>query len=210
MGKPVSTDQSHAVMAALATNVDWSELDLEVLQGIIRTSKDAGKQFTAFLKNGGKMIIGKINSIFIDRSKPFDPEKFIGKGWSIEEQDERSLSITELDLDKVQFKTCFKSGENLIKGEEKLKRLKADGRVRLDAKIFQMFWGNLHLIPGSWKEKVNGNIRFILFDGTILRGPDGDRYALSLYWYDGEWRWHCRWLEGGWIANILSVVLASI
>lgn len=210
MRKPVSIDQSHAVMAALATNVDWDALDSEGLQGIIRASKDAGKQFTAFLKNGGRMVIGELKTLFIDRTTPFDPEKFIGKGWSIAEQDERSLSLAELDLAKAQFETCLKQGENSIKGEEKLKRLKQDGRIRLDVKVFQILWENQHLIPESWKEKIDGNTRYIFFDGTILRDPLGDRFALYLCWLDGEWRWGYSWLGYAWNAINPSAVLASI
>ncbi len=54
--KPVTIDQSHAIMAALATNVDWTALDGDLLQGsVITNAKEAGKQFTAFLAGGAVM-----------------------------------------------------------------------------------------------------------------------------------------------------------
>jgi hypothetical protein len=75
--------------------------------------------------------------------------------------------------------------------------------------IFLTLWENQHLIPESWKEKVNGNTRYIFFDGTVLRRSDGDRYVLYLYWGDGQWRWHVRWLVYGWDGNRPSAALAS-
>ena len=54
--KKVTINQSHAIMAALATNVDWTVLDGDLLQGsVITNAKEAGKQFTAFLAGGAVM-----------------------------------------------------------------------------------------------------------------------------------------------------------
>lgn len=147
--------------------------------------------------------------ITIDRTKPFDPAEFIDKGWKIEEEDERSLVLTEVDLTKTLFETCLREGENRIQGEKKLARLKEAGHIRLDAKVFLTLWQNQHLIPESWKEKIGGNIRYIFFDGTILRRPDGYRYVLYLCWGEGEWRWYYCWLGHDWHAFVPSLVLAS-
>jgi len=150
--------------------------------------------------------------IKIDRTRPFDPVKFLGEGWSIAGQDKRSLALTEVDLTKVQLSTMLRDGETSIKGEEHLERLKKAGCVRLDAKVFQTLWENQELIPEAWKERINGNIRSIHFTGTELRRPGGGRYVLYLYWHDGRWSWGCRWLGLGlsWGANNSSAVLASI
>lgn len=147
--------------------------------------------------------------IMINRFKLFNPAKFIGKGWTIEEQDERSLALTEIDLSKVKFETCLQEGETNIQGEEKLKRLKQADHIRLDAHFFLTLWKNKHLIPESWKEKTNGNTTFIFFDGTVLRGPGGRRYVLCLCWRDGRWDWRCYWLGDVWFAYGPSAVLAS-
>lgn len=210
MSKSVSIDQSHSVIQALANNVDWSVLDGYMLQEqIIKNPKEAGKQFTAFLKNGGKVIVDSPRVISIDRSIPFDPKTFIGNGWSIEEQDERAIALTEIDLTSVMFDSTLEKGEKSIKGEDKLNRLKEKtNRIRLDAGIFKTLWENQILIPEKWKEKTNGNTTFIFFDGTVLRNSSGDRYVLCLFWDDGEWRWHYDWLEFGWGALSPSAVLA--
>lgn len=208
MGKSVTIDQSHEIIAILQTNVDWKDLDGDVLQEqIIRRPKQAGEQFTAFLKNGAKLIIGEPEIVKIDRSQPFDPVGFIGKGWSIREEDARSLALTELDLTKVQFKTMLREDERVVKGEKKLQRLKESGYIRLDARIFQTLWENQYLIPEKWKEKTEGYTTFIYFDGTVLRSPRGRRYVLSLCWDDGRWGWRYRWLEDGWVVDYPSAVL---
>ena len=205
-------DQSHQVMATLATNADWASIDFEGsgLQNlIICNPKEAGRQFTAFLKNGGRVVTLGSQIINIDRAKPFDPVAFIDKDWTINEQDEKSLALTEVGITKVRFETMLKSNESSVVGEEKLKRLKKAGYIRLDAKVFQTLWENQDLIPESWKEKINGNTRYIFFDGTILRYPDGRRCVLFLCWCGDRWNWSCSWLDGGCSSNYPSAVLAS-
>jgi len=214
-------------MAALSTNVDWAKVRFEgsnLQELLIRDPARAAEQFTAFLNNGAKLIIGEPKVITIDRSQPFDPVAFkgLGKGWTIwkgpidgdglkgeEEQDSRALAITNLDLTKIRFETGLKSGENRIKGETKLARLKEAGHTRLDAKVFLTLWENQHLIPLQWKEQTNGETTYVFFDGTVLRDPRGDRFVLCLCWSDGGWRWGCLWLGRGWSANGPSAVLAS-
>lgn len=58
MGR-ITTDQSHQVMATLATNTNWDQIDFEeagLQDWIVRNAREAGCQFTAFLKNGARMI----------------------------------------------------------------------------------------------------------------------------------------------------------
>lgn len=209
MSKSVSIDQSHSVIQALANNVDWSVLDGDMLQEqIIKNQKEAGKQFTAFLKNGWKVMVDSPRVISIDRSIPFDPTTFIGNRWSIEEQDERVIALTEIDLTCVMFDSTLEKGEKSIKGKDKLNRLKEKtNRIRLDAGIFKTLWENQILIPEKWKEKTNGNTTYIFFSGTVLRRSNGDRCVLYLYWRDGGWRWDDDWLERDWYANYPSAVL---
>jgi len=208
----ITLDQSHSVMATLALNTDWNSIDFATCglqESIITNPKEAGKQFTAFLKNRAKLLVNP-GVITIDRSVPFD-SAFVGEGWKVldDETDTRSIALTELDLSKVRFETMLQDGETSIKGEEKLKRLKKKGHIRLDAKIFQALWENKHLIPESWKEKINGNIRFIYFDGTVLQDSNGDRYVLYLDWDDGKWSWNVYWLDSRWFVYGPSAVLGK-
>ena len=210
MGKAIAIGQSLNLFSVFANNADWDNLDSDTIQKIINDPRQAGQQFTAFLRNGGKVIVGEPKVVAINRNR-FNPKKFIGDGWSIlnDETDARSIALTELDLTKVQHVTMLKDGETYIKGEEKLKRLKSSDYIRLDADIFLTLWENQHLIPESWKEKVNGNTRYIFFDGTVLRDSDGNHCVLYLFWNDGLWFWGVYWLDGGWSDFIPSAVLAS-
>lgn len=163
------------------------------------------------------------NILPINRSKPFNPAEFIGAGWNVwrgpadgnglegeEERDPRSAALAALDLDKVQLVTLLKPKEKVTTGEERVKRLRTDGRVRLDENAFQASWENREQLPARFKERVNGHIQFIFFDGVTLRSPDGNRYTLYFYFdVSGSWRWDCYWLGYDRYASYSSAVLAS-
>lgn len=145
------------------------------------------------------------NLLQIDRTIPFSPVVFIDTGWSIAEQDNRSLAFNQVDLNKVTFETMLRSHQVWIRGEEKLRRLKEAGHIRLDARVFQVLWENQGLIPEDWKTKGA-----IFFDGTVLRDSCGNRYVLVLIWRDDSWRWFCNCLyDGGWFARYPSACLAT-
>jgi hypothetical protein len=149
--------------------------------------------------------------ISIDRSTASDPVRFLGAGWSVieDETDTRSTDLTDVDLSEVLLEGSLKSGETWITGEERLKRLKKAKRIRLDAKTFQVLYlENQNCIPRSWKEKINGKVCFIFFDGTILRGADGNRYALCLFFNKSRWDWLCDKLGSYRNARTPSIVLA--
>lgn len=210
MGKAIGLGQSLNLFSILADNADWDSLDSDTIQKIINDPCQAGREFTAFLKNGGKVIVGEPNIVTIAQNR-FRAEKFIGNDWSVfdKETDTRSIAITKLDLTKVRLMEVTNSG-TCISGEEWLKHLKALGLVRLDANIFLTLWYNQHLIPEFWKEKnVDGNSRCIFFDGTILRDPDGGRQVLYLYWGDGAWGWNIKWLINDRRDYESSAVIAS-
>lgn len=215
----------YGIMAALATNTDWDSIDFEIagLQDhVMRDMVEAGRQFTTFLRNGARVVVGEPRIITIDRFKTFNPAGFIGAGWTIwrgpadgdglsgdEEQDARSLALTEIDLNAIILKSTLKLGETFVNGEEKLKRLKVSGEICLDAGAFKAFWDNRELLPARFKEKINGNTMFVFCDGTVLRSPDGHRYVLYFYFSDGAWHWGCDWLGSGWDVHSPSAVLAS-
>src|SRR3989338_6445686 len=149
----------------------------------------------------------KAGVMIIDRTTPFNPAEFIGSGWTIEEEDKRSLALTDVDFDEIRLETTLKKSDTSINGEEKLKRLEKAGHIRLDAKVFQTLWKDKTLIPESWK-KMDGYT--IYFNGTILRSPSGDRCVLYLFWLDGEWRWRYNWLGLAWDGYYPSAVYPQV
>lgn len=215
--------QALNLMSVLGNNTAWETLDTAVLQQIIDDPKGSGEQFTAFLKNAGRFIIGEPSIIPIDRAVPFNPAEFIGEGWSFWrgpaggnglegelEQDSRSLALAEVSLSKILLETHLKPKETLTTGEEHLNRLMAADRIRLDLGVFKTLWDNKALIPVRFKEKTNGNTTYIFFDGQTLRDPHGERYALYLFLDgDGTWDWGVRWLDFHRNVNNPSAVLAS-
>lgn len=145
-----------------------------------------------------------MGQITIDRSQPFNPVKKMGLGWTIEEQDERSLVLTQVDLSKVCLESMLKPGEDGIFGRERLRRLKEAGYTRLDANVLMALCKNPEIIPDSWsKENV------VYFDGTIFRDQSGGHHILCLHHCDC-WLWCMGGFHYGWKANELSAVLMNV
>lgn len=146
--------------------------------------------------------------------RSFDPVAFIGKNWSLvpEEHDARNDALTEVDFSRVLFETCLKDGETSITGEEKLKRLKANGNIRLNANIFLGLWEDYQtkkvnsVLEQLCREK---GITYMDFFGDVLLGPGGGRGVLCLCRGVGVWCWGCSWLPSGWGAVGHSASLAS-
>jgi len=105
--------------------------------------------------------------IQIDRTTPFNLTKFLSEGWSIVEEDEHSLALTEVDLANVRFE-------------------KDESYTCLDAKVLQVLWEDRSLIPESWKKKRPS---YTIFGGTHLQNLEGGRGVLYLFWDNVEWGW---------------------
>ena len=226
--KTVSRGQALQVASRVGTQVNWDEIDGDRLQeNVIDLSpEEFGKRFTAFLKNGGRLIIGDLNPKSI-LTKPFNPAEFLGNGWTTwkgpadgdglageEDIDSRSLALSEIEIAKFVFETCLKAGEKSIKGEEKLRRLKEKPDfIRFGGNVFFGLWldyqANKENSILEWFYR-NLKISFMDFPGQVLRDPDGDRLALDLYRSDGgEWHWLYYWLGRDWHADHPSAGCAS-
>ncbi len=172
-----------------------------------------GALIKATANNGGKVSVNQSNVIAIKRGR-FNPAEFIGKNSSINanEMDTRSTTLTELDITKVKLVTMLRCGETYINSADRLKRLKKKpGKIRLNADIFLTLWENQHLIPESWKEKVNGKTHHIFFDGSSLKHSGLDRFHgfLCLYWNGSKWDHGVDWQVSGWTGISSSAILAS-
>lgn len=160
----------------------------------------------AVIATAGTSLAG--TKLRIDRSQPIDPVKLLRPGWTIAEQDERSLALKEVDLSQVRLVQTLNPGERCVQGEAKIQRLRSAGYILLDAKIFQTLWKNQRLIPKSWRQKTGRHATWIFFDGTVLASEKEDaRCVLFLYWKGKRWYRGCFWLESGWEAHWPSAVL---
>lgn len=204
VGRTLSVHKEHELLLKLEAAGLIDDLAQKVIDS---KGNELAKKLVGLISGNYSVSETKSTSVIpINRFSPFNPEEFIGKkgkGWMIEEEDERSLKLTELDLAKVRLETTLKRGESSVNGEEKLRRLKKLDCIRLDAKVFQALWENKHLIPGDWKGKT------IFFVGTIFRGRHGDRYILALFWGGSAWGWNSYWLDCDWGAHDPSAVLAA-
>jgi len=142
----------------------------------------------------------------IDRTTPFNPVAFLGEGWKIEEQDKRSLLVTEIDFSKVTFETCLNPVEGWITGEGKLLRHARAGHILSDAKIGQDLYEEEGQKTLEYLYKEKGVTWFELL-GTVLRHPSGRLSALCLYRVDGCWCRDYAWLDDRRDADDLSLVL---
>lgn len=148
--------------------------------------------------------------LIINRSTPFNPETFIGKDWRIwrgpkdgdglageEEQDKRSMALTTFDptqITQANLQTGLNKGETVITGEVKLARLIVQ-QIQADAKFAEALYQEEGQKTLRYLYETLGFI-WLEFLGTVLRRPDGRRFAISLYRYDsGEWDWNYRWLD---------------
>lgn len=157
----------------------------------------------------------------IDRSTPFSPSTFIGEGWDIwrgptggagldghPDQDGHALTLTDLDLSRVDFIHTLKDGERWVRGEENLLRLKArEDIVPLDAAVVQALYEEPGQTTLEWLRTERG-ITWFVCPGTVLRDAEGFRHVLGPYWADGRWTWYPHWLENNLRKNRPSAVLA--
>jgi hypothetical protein len=165
-------------------------------------SKDETQKL--IVQRGGDLkaaLIPQLVGLFRSLVAVFDPASFIGDGWYIDPSDvQLPAAPNNIDPKDIVFKSMHRSGETILNGEERLRRHHEAGNLCLTADHFLRFWdtvnGNMRdRLPEEWKQTDEGETRFIYFDATVLRDPDGNRYALCLYWDDGAWNWYCVWLD---------------
>lgn len=149
----------------------------------------------------------------------FDPRELLGPDFLIwrgppdgdglvgeEEQDPRSLVLTEINPGLIQLVTALESGEDIVQGEEILTRLRASGNILLDIQILQTLLRDQECIPKSWKGKT------VFFPGTILRNSSGclgRRHVVYLYWNGHGWFLMDRQIDGNFGVDHSFAILPS-
>jgi hypothetical protein len=154
---------------------------------------------------------GKEGVLKIDRSKPFDFRMLPGTGWKMDEEDDRSVARNEIVLDEIRLEVIQEKDET-IGGEERLRRLKRAGFLRLDAKVLEEFLKHQDKIPEEWKESGSFSYPpFVCFDGSIVSDPDGVRLVLCMSWsrFGNQWRLGALPLSIRFSANERSAVLVK-
>lgn len=132
------------------------------------------------------------------------------KGLSgVEEQDERSLRIEELDFSRIALRAC--ESKQGVTREMWVRQLKGEGLILPDAKILEAIFTNLDLIPVEWQERAKGQTRFIFFEGTAIRTRDGNRGPMFIYfsqpWHENAWHCNCGSFDDDCLNNPSVVIL---
>ncbi|MFZ5391511.1 MAG: hypothetical protein ACOZAJ_04545 [Patescibacteria group bacterium] len=192
-------------LASIVNEFNFSDL--------IKCLSQKGEKLTQFLRlilqalmKGKEIVIGYPQKVI--NLKKFDPEKLIGRGWKIIDQDERVRQISEIDLNDIILFSPVKEGETST-GEERLKRLKKDGRILLDFTFLLFILENPQLVPENWKETIDGRPKLITFDGNTLLDPNGRRYMFYVLWSNGELFQYYEPLDthfGHWVVSALLPV----
>lgn len=213
MGKTIDRNRALRVMGVYLNNVDLGGVSEDTEEWVLQHPQEAGAQFTAFLCNGGRMMI--VGDLKI-ATAPFDPVTFIGEGWKIisEEHDARNDGLTVVDFSTAELVHALEPGEPSIKGEEKLARLKKlSNRIRLGATSFMGLWldyqakGQNSVLERLYQTQ---GIAYVDFMGDVLLSPVGCRYVLYLCRFDGgSWAWDYYWLSDVRVSPGRSAVLAS-
>lgn len=141
----------------------------------------------------------------------FKPAYFFGKGWKVikAESDHRAAALTSVNFAEVSCETFLKKGESNITGEEKLKRLKESGKIRLGAETFFALRQEDDYKTLEWLYKEKG-VSCLDFFGTVLRSSNGSRYVFFLVRSSrGRWEWGYSWLGHNWDGGKFSAFLAS-
>ncbi|MBI1755181.1 hypothetical protein HYR65_02770 [Candidatus Azambacteria bacterium] len=186
MSKAVSRGQALQVAARVGTQVNWDDLDGDHLQKevINLTPEEFGDRFTAFLKNGGRVIVNIVKSARASLSELIKARNFDWVNPDI--TDNRFPAPDRLWNDYKEFPF-----EERVSSKEAVKRMRAEGYEPANSHELLLWdgWNGKDTVValGSFA-KVHG-FRSVLY---LLRY--GSRRDLDLGWWDHDWHAHCRFL----------------
>lgn len=108
-------------------------------------------------------------------------------------QNQKVLNYVDLDLILLETGLPDDGNNNWqITINDRIQNLKRNGRIFLDANVFQTLWEDQELIPELWKEKTaNGEIKQIVFAGDFFaehHNYEKDYFTVPRLWFDKEWR----------------------
>ncbi len=200
MSKSISIDQSHAVIQALVNNVDWNALDGDFLQElVIKKPREAGREFTDFLKNGARVQV--VGSYWRDTNElkiqiPALPHP------TLKELQEKynfifikSIEVDESPTEPVTLVlgTVLRPDEKSINGTEYEYRLRSiDGKFGYQ----QGAWLVEHQDEYPDFKNLCGKV-YIDLPGLKVLHDDGYRFFPYLDVGGGRWDLFWGWIVGG-------------
>ena len=123
----------------------------------------------------------------IDRGSPFvfDKRK---DGWELIED----VIFSPFDVPKMELVSFLEQGENRINGKEMVRRARTELNANLGQRHAEYLLEHQSEIPKEFQKF------YLVFMGTIWRGPSGDRVVTYLLWDGERWCLHFDWLGHGW------------
>ena len=196
MSKPITIGQSHNIISILANNTDWSVLDGGLLQeNIIDNPKEAGVQFTEFLRRGGciternKFLQKRDNIQFLEH-KNFNLKKFYKTRnglYILECFIDRILSVAE-NIDTVPAVTGANFDLINPANDAEICSELPENHIFEDASVFCAY------LAGLIEKQKGGESGNLLNNGYAnifyVRGALGEVFAVCVRWYSGSRRWH--------------------
>ncbi len=196
-----SADQRFALLTALGANVDWDQLSTEEVQVGIREAKRAGREFTAFVKNGFCVLRGDdfrtthelsihipaLPAMSLQEIQAWSNERF---SWvkSIERDSAPTEAVT------LTLVTVLREGEDRIPGKEYERRIAPHQDLILG--IQQAIWLEEHQDEFPEFMALLGKI-YIDFSGMVVVDGGGSRHVFCLGQGGGRWYVGYGWLGRG-------------
>ncbi len=211
----ITLDQSHQVMATLAVNTDWEDVDFKTsgLQDfIVRNPKEAGRQFTSFLKNGGKVIGEQVTNepslleLVSTVVVPATTSKFVAKEKFIRDTGRKAkVKISHLGGNFTEWylagdgKTEDPISEQTLR-YHKLRQSSMDGPIIAELGGEARAETTLTEVFSLMEKQSNGENGALLTDGYAnifyVRDSAGLLRTVGVYW---------SWSADGWLVYALSV-----
>jgi len=105
----------------------------------------------------------------------------LGKGWGIEDDNEKSHLSSPTDISRVKAINRLKEGESRIDGAEKIRRHNGSYDRCLGVKDCEYLIYNQSYILKNWSERIDGNTQFLFCDRTIFHSKNRS-YIIGLNW----------------------------
>ena len=117
-----------------------------------------------------------------------DADPLVPNGWTVE----KHVKGGQMEWDPARVRLYLSESQwnnKAIRGNQLREELR--GKLTYNANLLDYLLAHPELIPEEWKR------RLVFFWGTIYCYPDSYLVVRYLYWSGGRWRWHFRWLDGG-------------
>lgn len=187
MSKAVSRGQALEVTARVGTQVKWDTLDGDHLQQevIDLSPEEFGNRFTAFLKNGGRVIVNIAKSALTPLSDLIKARKF---DWVNPDITDKQFPTPDRPWNDYKL---FPPFEESVSSEEAVKRMQAEGYEPANSHELLLWdgWNEQDTVVALGSVAEVGGRR-----GVLYLNRNGSKRDLRLSWWGYDWLARYRFL----------------